>query len=152
MKPMNWKTAFFGFGGRVNRAKYWLVILANIVVWIAFIVLANILRDSVESFDGLSRISLLFGISGFTAIAFSLWTGFAVAVKRLHDRARSAWWIVLYWLVPIALGIAWLYLDDFGGLAVAGVSLAILLWGFVEIALLKGTAGANAYGPDPLAR
>mgnify|MGYP000075790573 CR=1 FL=1 len=147
---MDWKTAFFSFGGRLNRARYWLVVLANIVVWIAFIVIANILRNSVESFEGLSNVSLIFGVSGLTAIAFSLWTGLAVGVKRLHDRARSAWWIVLYWLVPIGLGIAGAYLSDIGAIAVAALSIAISLWGFVEIALLKGTRGTNAYGPDPL--
>lgn len=149
---MDWKTAFFGFGGRLNRARYWLVVLANIIVWIAFIVGANILRDSVESFEGLSNVSLIFGVSGLTAIAFSLWTGLAVGVKRLHDRARSAWWIVLYWMVPIGLGIAGAFLNDIGSIAVALLSIAISLWGFIEIACLRGTSGANAYGPDPLAR
>jgi uncharacterized membrane protein YhaH (DUF805 family) len=28
---------------------------------------------------------------------------------------------------------------------------ALGLWAFVELGLLRGTAGANAYGPDPLA-
>ena len=27
---------------------------------------------------------------------------------------------------------------------------AIALWGFAELALLRGTRGANGYGPDPL--
>lgn len=148
---MDWKTAFFGFGGRLNRARYWLVVLANIVVWIAFIVIATILRDSVESFEGLSNVSLIFGVSWLTTIAFSLWTGLAVGVKRLHDRARSAWWIVLYWMVPIGLGIAGAYLSDIGSIAVAALSIAISLWGFIEIACLRGTSGTNAYGPDPLA-
>jgi uncharacterized membrane protein YhaH (DUF805 family) len=27
---------------------------------------------------------------------------------------------------------------------------ALTIWGFVEIGYLRGTAGSNAYGPDPL--
>jgi uncharacterized membrane protein YhaH (DUF805 family) len=30
-------------------------------------------------------------------------------------------------------------------------SLALTIWGFVEIGCLRGSAGANTYGPDPLA-
>jgi uncharacterized membrane protein YhaH (DUF805 family) len=28
---------------------------------------------------------------------------------------------------------------------------ALTIWGFVEIGCLRGSAGANTYGPDPLA-
>jgi uncharacterized membrane protein YhaH (DUF805 family) len=31
------------------------------------------------------------------------------------------------------------------------VSLAISLWGFVELGCLRGTIGPNQYGPDPIA-
>jgi uncharacterized membrane protein YhaH (DUF805 family) len=30
-------------------------------------------------------------------------------------------------------------------------SLAISIWAFVELGCLRGTAGPNKYGPDPLA-
>jgi len=30
------------------------------------------------------------------------------------------------------------------------VSLGLSLWGFVELYCLRGTTGANQYGPDPL--
>ena len=29
---------------------------------------------------------------------------------------------------------------------------ALTIWGFVEIGCLRGTAGSNTYGPDPLVR
>ena len=51
----------------------------------------------------------------------------ALAVKRLHDDARSGAWL-LVGLVPV-LGVLWL---------------------LFELALRKGTAGSNQYGPDPL--
>jgi uncharacterized membrane protein YhaH (DUF805 family) len=35
-------------------------------------------------------------------------------------------------------------------LALAGFELTV--WGFIEIGCLRGTAGSNVYGPDPLAR
>jgi uncharacterized membrane protein YhaH (DUF805 family) len=90
-------------------------------------------------------------------IPWLLW-GFSITTERLHDRDKSAWWLVVFYLVPGALGqlakAAW-----FPGaagtvlhyvLALAGF--AVTIWGFVEIGCLRGTAGSNTYGPDPLAR
>jgi uncharacterized membrane protein YhaH (DUF805 family) len=32
------------------------------------------------------------------------------------------------------------------------VSLALMIWGFVELGCLRGTVGPNRFGPDPLQR
>jgi uncharacterized membrane protein YhaH (DUF805 family) len=53
----------------------------------------------------------------------------ALAVARLHDRGRSGWWLATV-VVPVA-GALW------------------LTW---ELALRRGSAHANLYGPDPLQR
>jgi uncharacterized membrane protein YhaH (DUF805 family) len=65
---------------------------------------------------------------------------------------------VVFYLVPGVLGqfakAAWFagaagtVLDYI--LALAGFALTI--WGVVEIGCLRGTAGSNTYGPDPLVR
>jgi len=58
--------------------------------------------------------------------AIALLTVGTLAVARLHDRSRSGWWLASV-LVPVA-GALW------------------LAW---ELALRRGSAYANAYGPDP---
>ncbi len=55
-------------------------------------------------------------------------TGAAVFTKRLHDIDRSAWFLLLC-IVPVVGQI----------------------WAVVELGFKKGTAGANGFGPDPLA-
>jgi uncharacterized membrane protein YhaH (DUF805 family) len=139
----------FGASGRINRAKYWL----------------SLFKFSIA---GLLAAVVLFTAAGLAAplfvimviIVFVPWTlwGFAIHTERLHDRDKSAWWLVIFCLVPGVLGqlaaIAW-----FAGpaapvlqyvLELAGFALTI--WGFVEIGCLRGTAGSNTYGPDPLVR
>ncbi len=74
----------------------------------------------------------------------------ATAVKRLHDRNKSGWWIVPFFIAPILLGKVgdWLgdsYPADFLML----VMIALSLWGFVEMLCLRGTRGPNRFGPDP---
>jgi len=76
----------------------------------------------------------------------------ATTVKRLHDRSKSDWWIVPFFIAPILLGKVgdWLgdsYPADFLML----VMIALSLWGFVEMVCLGGTRGPNRFGPDPQA-
>jgi uncharacterized membrane protein YhaH (DUF805 family) len=63
---------------------------------------------------------------------------------------------VLFYLVPGLLGqlakTAW-----FAGAAgialhyiLALAAFALTIWGFIEIGCLRGTAGSNTYGTDPL--
>ena len=139
----------FGASGRINRAKYWRSVLIFIVA-------------------GLMTAVILFTAAGIAAplfvimvvlvlIPWLLW-GFSVTTERLHDRDKSAWWLVVFYLVPGVLGqtakATWF--TGSAGTALhyvlALTAFAFTIWGFVEIGCLRGTAGQNTYGPDPLAR
>jgi uncharacterized membrane protein YhaH (DUF805 family) len=139
----------FGASGRLNRAKYWRSFLIYILA-------------------GLLAAVILFTAAGIAAplfiimivvvlIPWLLW-GVSFTTERLHDRDKSAWWLVVFYLVPGVLGqlakTAWL--AGSAGTAVhyvlALAGFALTIWGFVEIGFLRGTAGSNAYGPDPLLR
>ena len=84
----------FGASGRINRAKYWRSVLLFIVA-------------------GLMTAVILFTAAGIAAplfiimvvvvlIPWLLW-GFSFTTERLHDRDKSAWWLVVFYLVPGAL-------------------------------------------------
>jgi uncharacterized membrane protein YhaH (DUF805 family) len=77
-------------------------------------------------------------------------------IERLHDRDKSAWWLLLFYGVPALLGqfakAAW-FAEAAGTalhyiLALAGFALTI--WGFVEIGCLRGTTGPNNNGSNPM--
>jgi uncharacterized membrane protein YhaH (DUF805 family) len=57
-----------------------------------------------------------------------VWPALAVSVKRWHDRDKSGWWVLLN-LVPV---VGW-------------------LWALIDNGFLRGTAGPNRFGEDPLA-
>lgn len=137
---MDWKHLLFSFEGRVNRAKYWLVALITIGVSMAIAFL--LIAVALNSIAGFSVLALL--------ILIPAYVGVVVGVKRLHDRNKSGWWLLLYYLVPgILTGIAG---DSYEGtnLALNVVGHAISLWALVDLGFLRGTAGPNDYGPDPL--
>jgi uncharacterized membrane protein YhaH (DUF805 family) len=76
---------------------------------------------------------------------------FALVARRLHDRGKSAWWLVLFVGAPnllIPLGES---SSDFA-IVFALANLVIIVWGWVEIGFRRGTPGPNRFGPDPLER
>jgi uncharacterized membrane protein YhaH (DUF805 family) len=94
-------------------------------------------------------VMILGGIGYIVAFISSL----AVGVKRLHDRDKSGWWIVLFYIVPSALIEIGAMIDPTRttvGLMLALVALLIIIWAIVELGCLRGTRGPNRFGPDPL--
>ncbi|HEY6701102.1 MAG TPA: DUF805 domain-containing protein [Pseudolabrys sp.] len=128
----------FTFEGRINRAKYWIAAIVYTSMMIA-----------VAGFGFFSGFSMLFLI--LTAIIFiaMIISGIAIGIKRLHDRDKSGWWLLVFYLVPPLL-------DSVGrttgvSLIFGTLSLAVSIWMIVEPGFLRGTSGPNRYGPDPVA-
>ena len=87
--------------------------------------------------------------------------GIALGAKRLHDRDKSAWWLLLFYVVPSALvGVgALMFFYGIGAEAAGGIISGVIfwvlgigftIWAFVELGCLRGTLGPNRFGPDPL--
>jgi uncharacterized membrane protein YhaH (DUF805 family) len=140
----------FGASGRINRAKYWRSLL---ILGVAGMFVGVILLTAAGIATPLFIIMVV-----MVFIPWLMW-GLAIHTERLHDRDKSAWWLVVFYGLPAVLvGLAeaaW-----FSGLAgtvphyvlniLSLASFALTLWGFVEIGCLRGTAGPNKYGANPL--
>ncbi len=107
---------YFDFKGRSSRSEYWWWILFVVFVNYALVVLENV----IGSFDATVRI--LF-------ISVALLPSIAVSVRRLHDRDKSGW-LLLIVLIPF-IGIIW--------------AVILLIW-FAS----PGDEGYNRYGANPL--
>lgn len=147
----------FGFSGRINRAKIWLWLLINLGVWLVAAIIAGVISGIAGSMTPLVVIYAIVFI--VTLISY-----IAVLTKRLHDRNKSAMWLLVFVLVPLLLsgtstvmtlsalmagGDPSVGMGGVGGL-LSLVSVVISIWAFVELWCLRGTVGANQYGPDPL--
>jgi uncharacterized membrane protein YhaH (DUF805 family) len=81
-----------------------------------------------------------------------VWCCVAILIKRLHDRNKSGWWMIPFFVVPGLYHQFEDRLDNTYFAVFVGLMAAILgLWCFIEIACLSGTSGPNRFGPDPLA-
>ena len=143
---MNWGHLFFKFDGRVNRARFWIAALVFAVINVVLAILGYVMDQSVV-FQALN--SML----GIVILIASI----AVGVKRLHDRNKSGWYLLLFYLVPSILVVIGVligaFLEDSTIIAtVLGLlAFAIGVWAFIEMGCLRGTIGVNQYGPDPVA-
>lgn len=108
---------------------------------------ANLLSHDPMAFVTTASL-LLIAISVLLIIILSFWVGLAVGAKRLHDRNKSAWWMLLFWLIPAVLQTVGERIGGSGSIFVLAAS-AIWIWGVVEMGFLRGTAGPNPYGPGP---
>lgn len=131
------------FQGRINRAKFWIAILVFFVVQIAVAIVAYIL-----SAIGLSFVGMILAAVVYIAMAVA---GVFVGIKRLHDRGKSGWWLLVFMFAPSILTMIGFMLGTVIGTIFSLASLAIVVWSIVELGCLKGDSGANQYGPDPLA-
>lgn len=127
------------FHGRANRQRYWLTSLAIIVIFLVCAMLTAI-----------PVVGVVAAGIGFLA---ALVASFAVSARRLHDRAKSAWWLALIY-VPITvlsgLSGAMEATEPSAAAGLNALSLPFSIWAFIELGCLKGTVGPNRFGPDPL--
>src|SRR5262249_12440662 len=102
MRAMNFIRFLFSLGGRVNRAKWWLFVLGGLTL--LFVTVLPLFRTFTDLLSGDSQYSA-WSAESRIAIAitlFLLWwfpsfyVWVAVSVRRLHDRGRSGWWLLLF--------------------------------------------------------
>ncbi len=150
---MDWMWLLFSFRGRINRGKYWLAILIYSVLWVAFTaaVLMWLGGLNTDNLFTLAGAGLAIWLAAAILIVAGTWSGFATGIKRLHDRDKSGWWIVLFWFGPTVLGGMETGMPHIGGgFLLSMIGTAIAVWGFIELCCLRGTIGSNRYGSDPL--
>jgi uncharacterized membrane protein YhaH (DUF805 family) len=121
---MSLSNLLFSTKGRITRTTYWLFglayfILSLIAVFADFMILGGfgvLEQQTPPRFFGI--FTAILGLVGF-------YPALVIQIKRLHDRDRSGWFLLLNF-VPF-----------------------LNLWVGIEIAFLPGTIGQNQYGPDP---
>lgn len=143
---------YFSTEGRISRSQYWLRFFLPFLL-ISFVL--NLLQ-----LLGSSLFSMLSGIFGLAV----LWPSIALLIKRIHDRDKPGW---LTWalygpmIAAMIFAVSAFYAIGTGNISMAWTTgvIAILLWlavigvGFwflIEFGCMRGTVGANRYGPDPV--
>ena len=141
---------YFSTEGRINRQTFWLQ--GFLLFWLIWIGIGIIFGSMIGLALGIGVIGDDFGVlAGAAALMLAVlviaqifvlpWTMLAVIVKRLHDRDKSGWF-VLIWLALMTVGV---FLFGLG-------PIIAFVWMFIELGCLEGTLGPNRYGEDPSPR
>lgn len=165
---MTTRDKLFGFKGRIRRQDWWilgiLIGIAQIVVTFALISIVSVAHLSPTA-EPMGPMEALAAVPVYITLPVQLaflWPTVALSVQRYHDRNRSAWPVLAYYVVIYgvdyvpASATAWT-----SGLAPAlqqGLSfawpatLAVLgLWFLITLGFMDGTQGPNRFGPSPKA-
>jgi uncharacterized membrane protein YhaH (DUF805 family) len=126
---IGWTDLFFSASGRLARTPF--LIGCAVLIAIAAIY---------EAWVG----ATLHWLTGWLVYPGLLYMGACVLSKRLHDRGRSGWWAAL---ILFALIAVWPTPHGIGAL----IFTLILGWAVIELGVMQSEAGANRFGPSPLA-
>jgi len=136
------------FRGRYSRGKFWLGALGLLAIMILMVIPLAAMNNPIGGSGGPAGLFVL-------SVPF-IWFYCKLIVHRLHDLGWSGWWFLL--LGPLLIPLpTWMWIEghtqaahnkgydaalEFGGYA-------IFFGGFILLGCLRGTRGANMYGPDP---
>jgi uncharacterized membrane protein YhaH (DUF805 family) len=137
--------SYLSFRGRASRQRFWLTALA---LW-AIIFVGAIVAVM------LSNVSPLLSVLFLPLYLAVLVAALANSTRRLHDRNKSAWWLIVFLGIPLCFSLFGAMGAAGGGPADAANFISVLglpfsIWGLVVMGFLKGTDGPNKYGDDPL--
>jgi uncharacterized membrane protein YhaH (DUF805 family) len=125
-----WIDLFLSAQGRTPR-------LPSVVA--AFVLLA--LAVLYEAVADLFWVHVLTGVVVYPALFYM---GACVLSKRLHDRGRTGWWAAP---ILVSTEAVWPHPVGFFDFPF----FLVVVWAFVELALMPGEMGANRYGANPAA-
>ncbi len=156
----------FGFHGRIGRARFWqfvalalpFLMFLLLCFWAYALSIPGAYENGGPTPLPRHPVGIAVGIVWLLALLTIGVAALAVIVKRLHDRDKAWWWIFIFVAAPDLLNFyVFSRTVTFGGQNIGGLAqlcwfagLALSLWALVELGFLRGTAGENRFGSDPL--
>ncbi|ODT80769.1 MAG: hypothetical protein ABS76_14980 [Pelagibacterium sp. SCN 64-44] len=143
--------------GRIGRQQWWIGIVALIVI--------SILASIVLGIISFGNAAVLGWLAVLLNIAL-IYPAYCIGIKRRHDRGSDgtdlkiliAGTVIINLIQATGIGVTWV--DGGGGivypmpaiwLGIINLVFAVFaIYMLVQLGFLRGTHGANAYGPDPL--
>jgi uncharacterized membrane protein YhaH (DUF805 family) len=118
---MDYAAFLFSFEGRINRAKFWwagLIIVCWMILLSALMfAVTGALGIATNKSFGFSTDDIIFDPASLRSLSSAdvlplcfkavgtplfLWVYVATSIKRLHDRDKSAWWMIPFFSFPVS--------------------------------------------------
>jgi uncharacterized membrane protein YhaH (DUF805 family) len=132
----------FAFKGRIGRVQYWgLSSLCMLALFVVFVSVGQTAR-----FTGAGPADIIAGVWAVvgTVLFFAMLVAFfGIGVRRLHDRGKAGFWIILYYAAPLALAVG---NDVAESTALIRIAQAIVVWSIIDLGILEGKPAGDRYG------
>jgi uncharacterized membrane protein YhaH (DUF805 family) len=148
-----------GLEGRLSRKDWWFGAIALLVV--------GIVLDLILMLIGMGPTSAAGHWAGLIVFIILAYPGYALSIKRRHDRASNGLDLQIYYVLvfllmlveALGIGMAPVPLPDGSSVlapspllgAIGGLIGIYGIYLLVVLGFLKGSEGANTFGADPLA-
>jgi uncharacterized membrane protein YhaH (DUF805 family) len=125
------------FKGQIGRGQYWSLMGIFVLAFVAAIVLV---LSTVNKTGLWTFVAVVIGVFLFFATCVAL---LGAGVRRLHDRGKSGFWIVPYYVAPAILAV--LSIDPEGsGFVPECIAIVILVWAIIDLGFLEAAEAAVA--------
>jgi uncharacterized membrane protein YhaH (DUF805 family) len=128
----------FSVFGRSTRREYWATIAPINVV----------LFGTTYWVGSKGDLGAAWAVAYLVLVALLEWLNVAVAVRRLHDRGQTGWWLLLLYAAPLALSVASTRLapNEWEESVLILAVFVLVLAGVVVLGVLPGSEGPNRHG------
>jgi uncharacterized membrane protein YhaH (DUF805 family) len=139
---------YFSYQGRISRSEFWLKWMLPFLITgliLTAIVSLSAIQSLSKSSDPVETLYNVFITYFIIFTAATIWTESVILAKRIHDRNKPGW-LVFLCLVPrfMPMIVPGVFPVIFGT-----IGFLVSIWFLIEFGCLRGTIGANQYGPDP---
>lgn len=145
---MDFSNLFMSMEGRIGRQNYWIGLVILIVIGI-------IISQLIAFLFGYTN--LLARLLNFIYVIAIAYPAYALMAKRFQDRGKNgtlAGILIGLSILGALLGLFGLTGDPLApntfGTILGLATLVVAIWYLIELGFLRGTVGANEYGPDPV--
>lgn len=125
-----WKRVLFSYRGRIPRRVFWAANVTTLFVMYPVLFVLHVIENRIDTSEESSLqalLALMLLLAYLVFLVAAVWIEFAILAKRCHDLGLSGLWSLVT-LIPL-----------FGA-----------IWALIALGCMKGTAGPNRYGPDPV--
>jgi uncharacterized membrane protein YhaH (DUF805 family) len=152
---------FTGLDGRLNRQGWWISVIVLIIVAIVLnFILGLIMGGGMPSLEQMTDPAFMAGYAqkaAWQSLIVGVITAYpyiAISVKRRHDRNSNGYdaigLIVVGLLYSLLQGLGVISSTNTVGMIIGVIFGIYAIYMLIQLGFLKGTAGPNNYGPDPL--
>jgi uncharacterized membrane protein YhaH (DUF805 family) len=154
--------AIFSLAGRTTRMRFWLSLVPETIalmilgaIFYAYALSTGNYENGGDTPFPTNPVGMAVAGLWYIALAALMFCLLKTCVKRLHDRDKSGWWLLVFAAAPNFITdaahelVMRMLIPDAVATMMLVTSGVLFAWGVAEMGVLPGDAGDNRFGSSP---